>query len=228
MLVGEYVVLLSGGMDSSLNLLMSRESGEVALALTVDYGQRAAAREVERSQELCRRLGVPHQVLRFEWLREISRSVLTRGFTDRRDPPIHVDAVDSLWIPNRNGLLANVGACYAEALGARYVVMGLNSEEAEIFPDNTSYFMEAANRLFSLSTLSKVRLISHTLEWDKVRILRELMNRGFDFRLLWSCYNGWERMCGECPSCLRLLRAAENIGILSQVEPLFAELGKND
>lgn len=223
MLVSRYVVLLSGGMDSVLNLLISRELGEVALALTVDYGQRAAVREVERSSELCRRVGVRHNVLDLTWLGVISGSALTWRDRDRHDPAIHADAVDSLWVPNRNGLLANVGACYAEALGAQYVVMGLNSEEAEVFPDNTRGFVEAINLSLAFSTLSKVRLVSHTLDWDKERIIKELLARDFDFCLLWSCYNGGSRMCGKCPSCLRLLRSAEKTGIISQIETLFGD-----
>ena len=219
-----YVVMLSAGMDSALNLLLSLEKGEVVTALTVDYGQRAALREVERSAEICRRYGVDHRVLEIPWLGDISGSALVDGGVLGGVHPVEGkpgEGIDSLWIPNRNGLFANVGACFAEALGAHFVVMGLNAEEAEEFPDNTREFVECINCAFAYSTRGKVELVSHTLLWDKERIAKELTARNFDFSLLWPCYNGGKKICGKCPSCLRFVRAAEKTGILYQIRSLF-------
>lgn len=224
-----HVVMLSAGMDSVLNLLLSLERGEVVLALTVDYGQRAAAREIERSKEICRRLGVDHRVLEFPWLGEISGAALivsggpgepswARGSTS--------EEVDALWIPNRNGLFANVGACFAEALDARFVVMGLNAEEGEIFPDNSIHFLDSVNKALEISTRKSIELVSYTVDWDKERIARELAARGFDFSLLWSCYNGGKEMCGECPSCKRLIASAKRAGIYFHINGMFGGRGR--
>ncbi len=40
------IVLLSGGLDSAVNLKLAADETGVRLALTFDYGQRAAAREI--------------------------------------------------------------------------------------------------------------------------------------------------------------------------------------
>ena len=46
------VVLLSSGLDSTVNFYEALSHGEVKLALTFDYGQRAASKEVACSQKI--------------------------------------------------------------------------------------------------------------------------------------------------------------------------------
>jgi 7-cyano-7-deazaguanine synthase len=223
------LVLLSSGLDSAVNLLMAREQGGVGAAVTVDFGQRAARREVEKAAGLCRQYQVRHIVLEALWLGEVSGDALTTG---KKIPPnIEPGELDDdastrasmreVWVPNRNGLLANIGACLAEAMQLPWVVMGLNAEEGATFPDNSPGFVEEVNRLFAYSTLSGVRLRSFTMDWDKVDIMRTAIQRDLDFHLLWPCYNGETLMCGTCESCARFIRAASNIGVENRLQGLF-------
>jgi len=62
------VVLLSGGLDSMVNLVLAREAGPVVLAVTADYGQTAAAAEIGAAAAACRRYGIPHRSLDLRWL----------------------------------------------------------------------------------------------------------------------------------------------------------------
>jgi 7-cyano-7-deazaguanine synthase len=227
--MADNLVLLSSGLDSAVNLLVALEEGGVGAAVTVDYGQRAACREVEKAADLCRRYQVRHIVLEASWLGEICGGALAAG---EEPPPIikpgELDddaltrsSMKEVWVPNRNGLLANMGACLAEAMGLPWVVMGLNAEEGATFPDNSPHFMQEANRLFAYSTLSKIRLRSFTMDWDKVDIMRAAVECDLDFHLLWPCYNGETLMCGTCESCARFKRAAMNLGVMDRLRGLF-------
>ncbi len=226
------LVLLSGGLDSAVNLLLALRRGGVGLAVTVDYGQRAARREVEKAAALCAEHEVGHAVIEASWLGEYSRDALTTPDAGlpvmppgEREPSGETDELlRALWVPNRNGLLANMGACLAEALGMRYVVMGLNAEEGAVFPDNSAAFVREVNRAFSYSTLSRVRLRSFTVGMNKMEILGMAIARGLDFRHLWSCYNGGELMCGYCPSCARILAAAEGLGETERLKGYFESM----
>ena len=227
------LVLLSAGLDSTVNLLIAMERGGVGAAVTVDYGQRAARREVEKAAGLCARYGVRHVVLEAAWLGEVCGGALTSPARDL--PPVRVDqlrdaarmreVMRAAWVPNRNGLLANMGACVAEAWGMGWVVMGLNAEEGALFPDNSAGFIREVNRALGYATLSRVRLRSFTIAWDKMEIMREAIARDLDFRYVWSCYNGGELMCGSCPSCARLLAAADRLEAAGRLGGLFQPAG---
>jgi 7-cyano-7-deazaguanine synthase len=216
-------------LDSTVNLLIALEKGGVGAAVTVDYGQRAARREVEKSAELCQCYQVKHIVLEAVWLGEVSSGALTddKGVTPRIEPgglddeAVARASMREVWVPNRNGLLANMGGCLAEAMGLPWVVMGMNAEEGATFPDNSPDFVREINRLFTYSTLSGVGLRSFTMDWDKADIMRAAVERDLDFQLLWPCYNGETLMCGTCESCARFKRAALNLGIIDRLQGLF-------
>lgn len=231
MIEGSNLVLLSAGLDSAVNFLIALESGGVEAAVTVDYGQRATRREVEKARALCDRHDVRHMVLDASWLGGLSQDALTT--TEAALPVVKAgqlaeatlleETMRAVWVPNRNGLLVNMGASVAEALGVPWVVMGLNAEEGATFSDNSPGFVREVNRALRYSTIDRVRLRSFTIAWDKLGILREALARDLDFRDIWSCYNGGELMCGSCESCARLLAAAQKLQVTRRLEGLFLE-----
>ncbi len=211
------VVLLSGGLDSSINLCLALEAGEVILALTFDYGQLSAIREIAKARELCNLLKVAHRAIDLKGLKEWFRSAIT---DERVSLPQHSpeywgsggvdleETAEMVWVPNRNGVMVNIAAAVAETVEAELVVAGFNAEEAETFPDNSREFVEAVNACWQYSTRGRVKLVSYTIDWDKKKIFKEGMRRDFPWKCLWACYNGQERMCGKCESCARLINAA--------------------
>jgi 7-cyano-7-deazaguanine synthase len=211
------VVLLSGGLDSSANLAFCRLRDEPVLALTVDYGQRAASSEIRAARALSSRFDVRHEVLELRWLGELGGSSLTDSA--KPVPKMESSQLDNLevaretaksvWVPNRNGVLINVAAARAERLGASRVVVGFNAEEAATFPDNSGEFIARATRALELSTANQVKVACYTTEWDKTKIVAELRRQvpEFPFDLVWSCYHAGDRPCGECESCRRMARA---------------------
>jgi 7-cyano-7-deazaguanine synthase len=211
------VVLLSGGLDSSANLAFCREFDDPVLALTVRYGQRAADREVHAARELCRFYGVEHHVLDLSWLGALGGSSLTEAklsvpelqASQLDDLSVIQDTAKSVWVPNRNGVLINVAAAWAERRRAKRVIVGFNREEATTFPDNSIEFLNRVTRSLEMSTANQVEVFCYTAAWDKREIVRELekLSTPFPFEKVWSCYMGDETACGRCESCQRLARA---------------------
>jgi len=209
------VILLSGGLDSAANLAFCREQDLPVLALTADYGQRAAQAELRASKELCKYYEVPHETVDLRWLGKLGGSSLTDSGLEV--PVLAAEQLDqsnvttrsakSVWVPNRNGVLINVAAAYAERTEAERVVVGFNVEEAATFPDNSEAFLRQASA--ALGTANGVRVFSYTEAWNKRQIVRELkkLSRPFPFGQVWSCYLGGERPCRTCESCRRMARA---------------------
>ena len=214
------IILLSGGLDSVVNLVMAREKGEVLLCLTFDYGQRAAVREIEACQRVCAQFSLPHRVIPLPWMQESDSSSLIRGRgevprlsrEDLSDAERTKETARSVWVANRNGVFINIAAAVAESLGASLIVTGFNREEAETFPDNSKAFLDAVNASLEFSTLNKVQVVSYTLEMDKREIVQTGLTHHAPFEEVWSCYLGGEKMCGACESCQRLKRAVSGTG----------------
>lgn len=209
------VLCLSAGLDSTVNLAVACRKGKVRLALTFDYGQRAAKREAARAKALARHYGVPWEIVRLPWLATITDTALVaRG---RKLPRLKAGQLDdrrrtlksaaAVWVPNRNGVFLNVAAAFAESLGTREVVMGFNKEEGATFPDNTPAFGRAASGAFRYSTRNGVRVVSHTARMDKRQIVSLARRLKVPLDLVWPCYEGGRRPCGRCESCLRFARA---------------------
>lgn len=208
------VVLLSGGLDSAVSLAYAVRDGSVLLCLTFDYGQQAAKREIRAAAALCEHYKVPHRVEELPFFRAITTTALVVGNDlpepeiDALDDPVRADRdAARVWVPNRNGVIINIAAAFAEQLGASAVVAGFNREEAAAFPDNSAAFVDAATAALYYSTRNRVRVISYTQNLDKTGIVRLGKRLGVPFDHIWSCYRGGEEMCGRCESCLRYSRA---------------------
>jgi 7-cyano-7-deazaguanine synthase len=198
------VVLLSGGLDSAVNLALASRHQPPVLALTFDYGHRAARAEIRAARDLCKMFNATHRVVPLPWLKPLTPPALvTRGAR----LPTRTGDVSAVWVPNRNGVFIAVGAAVAEAHGAGVVVAGFNAEEAASFPDNSSAFIRAANRALRFSTRRRVRLTSYTGRLDKKATVARGVAARVPFRLIYPCYAEGPRPCGQCVSCRRTYRA---------------------
>jgi len=209
------IVLLSGGLDSTVSLGQALREGEVGLCLTFDYGQRARIREINSAAEIAGHYKLKHKVIPLPFLKEITATSLVNQEEevpepvegDFASPERMAEAARAVWVPNRNGVFISIAACFAESLGCGRIVTGFNAEEAATFPDNSREFLLAANQALSFSTLNKVRVLSYTQMLDKVDIVRLGRRLGSPLQFIWPCYYGGDEICGRCESCRRYLRA---------------------
>lgn len=211
------IALLSSGLDSSVaSMLAHTYDCDLVMALTYDYGQRAAAREIRQARRVAEHLGVPHRVLELPWFREFQgggdllkgQNVLPHPtLKDLSLPEFTTASAKAVWVPNRNGVFLEIAAGIAEDMGAQVVVVGFNKEEAATFPDNTVEYLIALSYALSYSTSNRVQVLSPTARMDKTEIVEQAIQNDFPLDLVWSCYEDQERMCGKCESCMRLKRA---------------------
>ncbi len=209
------VVLLSAGLDSSLNLYEALRNSSVVLAVTFNYGQRSAMREIEFSQKLCLKMKVKHRLIDLPWMIDFGTSSLVDRSKEIPTSEVRIDdlkvsreTAKSVWVPNRNGILLNIAAGFAESLRAEWIVPGFNAEEAATFPDNSQGFLIQQTKAFEFSTSNKVEVKCFTTNLTKSEIIKRGVELGMDFELVWPCYFEALTPCGECESCKRFVRAA--------------------
>jgi len=201
------IALVSGGLDSLVSLAAATREREVRLVLFFDYGQRARGGERTSAVGAASFYGIPFADVDIRWLESLAPAGMQAG--GREDAP--VQTLDDVWIPNRNGVMVNIAAAYAEAQGCDSVVTGFNREEAVEFPDNSGEYVERVNRALEMSTRNGVRVESFTIGMDKREIIRLGMRLKAPLSIVWSCYRGGGRMCGECASCRRLRAALASL-----------------
>ncbi|MEO0160979.1 MAG: 7-cyano-7-deazaguanine synthase QueC [candidate division WOR-3 bacterium] len=191
------IILLSGGLDSTVSAAIAAKKTRPLFALTIDYGQRAAGMEILASSRICRALKIKHKIIKLPFFKEFKKCSL---ITDYRSPTNLKD----IWVPNRNALFINIAACFAEYYNADLIVTGFNLEEAREFPDNTKDFINAINRTLQFSTLNKVKVVSYVANYTKREIYKLGLKYNAPMQHIYSCYLGGKKMCGKCPSCLKL------------------------
>lgn len=224
------VLLLSAGLDSTVNAFEAmKHHHEIVLALTFDYGQRAAKKEIECSARIASYLGFPHKVVELPWFKDFNKSsLLVEDLEVPVGEKVQIDnlgaseqTAKSVWVPNRNGIFLNIAAAYAEALGAHAVIPGFNAEEAATFPDNSKEFMEAATKGLWYSTSNHVTVGCYTAHLKKPDMVRLGQGLKIPWDLIWPCYFSGDQWCGQCESCQRSKRAFASANI--DVQHLFKE-----
>ncbi len=218
------VILLSGGLDSYTAAALARSQGFDLYALTVQYGQRHR-REIEAARSIARALGVArHLELEID-LRAIGGSSLTSEVAVPRDRALGTGDIPSTYVPARNTVFLSLALGWAEVLGARDIVIGVNALDYSGYPDCRPEFVRAFEDLANLATRAGVeggRFHVHTplITCTKAEIIRRGLDLGLDFGLTHSCYDPLAdgRPCGRCDSCLLRAKGFREAAV---VDPLL-------
>ncbi len=227
------ITLLSSGLDSVSALAIAAEDFDIEMAITFDYGQRAREREIEYSRKICEHFGIEHKIIKLNWLSEITSTSLVNR--DSEVPSLSFKDIDeaapkeitnasakAVWVPNRNGVMLNITASFAESRECDYLIVGFNGEEAGTFPDNSLAYVQVMDRAFSYSTQNGVKILAPLIKLGKTEIVKRALEAKAPLEYSWSCYHGREVPCGECESCVRRARAFKNAGVK---DPLLERLG---
>lgn len=199
------VVLLSGGLDSATVLYWAMTRGWRPLALAFDYGQRHG-RELSSARALCRKASVPLTVVKFR-LPWKGSSLLGRwGRLPSFKPSSIGLTIPSTYVPARNTIFLSFGLSYAEAIGARAVLIGANALDYSGYPDCRPDYIRAFQKVFKWGTKAgregkEIKIVAPLLKLSKPEIVKLGDRLGVPWGLTWSCYRGGDRPCGRCDSC---------------------------
>ena len=201
------VVIYSGGMDSFTVLHKTRQLYDV-YALSFNYGQRHNRKELGCAQKVCHTLAIPHKIIDITCINELLEgSSLTDPTIDIPEGHYAADNMKSTVVPNRNMILLSMATGYALSIGAHKVFYGAHSGDHTIYPDCRPEFVEAVNKVTQLCDWEAVTIEAPYLYGNKVDILQEGLTMKLDYSQTWTCYNGRDKACGKCGSCIERLEA---------------------
>lgn len=196
------VAIVSGGLDSVVLAHMLKSSNYDVHVMSVDYGQRHR-KELGFAKECADRIGAPYETADLSPLR---RLMLGSSQTDPSVPVPHghyaADSMKVTVVPNRNMLMLAAATAWAITLKADAVAYGAHSGDHAIYPDCRPEFVDAVGRAISLADWHTVTLLAPFADKDKADIVRTGQRLGVPFDRTWSCYEGSERHCGRCGTCV--------------------------
>ena len=230
--MSKIVVLLSGGLDSAVCLAhaVDKVGKENVFALNMFYGQRHD-KELECAEALAKHYGV--QLIRKDLTSafEFSKSTMLAGTgelpTGSYEEQLKQTGTVSTYVPFRNGLFLSFAAAVAYSLEADKIMLGAHADDAagNAYPDCSWEFTKAMNNAVTLGTGEKVSFFAPFVKKHKKDIVARGLELGVPFELTWSCYDGGEKACGICGTCIDRLRAFE---ANQSIDPIEYVEGRNE
>jgi 7-cyano-7-deazaguanine synthase len=194
------VILHSGGLDSTLCVLLAQRKGLDILSLGIDYGQRHRI-ELDYAKLQCERLGVPRRIIRLEWDKP------------KRDLPIERDvdemrrSISPAFLPGRNVVFLAIACAEAAGIGADEVWIGINAIDFSGYPDCQPNFIRAFRNMQDHAAPHGPLIRAPLLNRTKPQIARLGYKYGLRRGDVWCCYrpavtpNGVEP-CHKCDACI--------------------------
>lgn len=237
------LVLLSGGLDSTVVAALAKRRGYDVSAVTLQYGQ-THRRELSSARLVANALGMRHRVVDVSFFKELAwYSALTSPDrfalpTGRSTEAMAAD-VPMTYVPLRNTLFLTLGAALleSEALAAIEVdrtpagridaslFIAANALDYSGYPDcRPEYYAAAAETIRLGSKLGTqygvpIKLETPIIGLSKADIVRLGVELGAPLELTWSCYEGGEAPCGRCDSCLLRAKGFAEAGVADPAVP---------
>ena len=209
------VVLLSGGLDSSVLAAYLQKKGDAVWGLFIDYGQRHRVKEGQAAYRMANWLNISRKFFQLEGVFGSNNAL-----TGNLEVPLGeygAETMATTVVPNRNSVLLNIAAAYAEGIGYDQVAYAAHGGDHVLYPDCTPEWVSAFNNLLKAGDL-KVRLIAPFVWNTKAEIVTLGEELGVPMQHTWSCYKGGEDHCGECATCIERRRAFETAGVNDYTE----------
>ncbi len=219
------VVLLSGGLDSTVTAALAQQDGHRIHCVTISYGQRHRV-EIERAQAVAKALGAAGHVVVTVDLRAIGGSALTADVEVPKDRAQEERAgeIPITYVPARNTIFLSLALAYAETLDAQAIYFGANVLDYSGYPDCRPDFIRAFETVARLGTKMgvegrTVEIRAPLLMLSKAEIIRRGQDLRVPFQLTHSCYDpGLEGVaCGRCDSCLIRREGFRQAGVVDPV-----------
>ncbi len=213
------IVLLSGGIDSTVKLGIAQSLHFEIYALTIYYSQRHKI-EVKKAIKIAKSFKVKKHLIININLEKIGGSALTDYSIAVPKRRKNVMEVPITYVPARNAIFLSIAAGWAEVIGANDIFIGVNSIDFSGYPDCREDFIRSFEKAINLGTKKgrgskPLRINTPLINMKKSQIIKKGLELGIDFSLTHSCYSPFVdgTPCGECDSCVIRKKGFKELGI---------------
>lgn len=206
------LVLFSGGVDSTtcLGMAVQKYGKDQVIALSVSYGQKHL-KELEASHKIAKYYEVEHIYLDLARIfaysdcsllshseQEIPKESYAKQLEQTDGTPV------STYVPFRNGLFLSSAASIALSKECEVIYYGAHADDAagSAYPDCSSAFNQAMGEAIYLGSGKQLRIEAPFVDKTKAEVVKIGIELQVPYALTWSCYEGTEKPCGICGTCL--------------------------
>ncbi len=186
-----FVVLLSGGLDSAITAAYLKTKGHIVKAgIFVNRGQTNYEHELTAAQQVSEYLNIPLIGASFS-IPDLKKLLSEE---DRK----------KVGIPARNLILATMALPYAYILKTEHIALG--NIHSDFRPDSNREFRLKFSETASFSLGRYIQVIAPLADWegwDKVDVIRFAIENNYPslLKFSWTCWENKKFPCGECGAC---------------------------
>lgn len=214
------LVLSSGGADSTVCVALAVEKlgRENVATVSFQYGQKHD-KELTCAQQIADFYSLRHYVLNIEDILKFSDCSLLKNSGQSIEHKSYADQIFergegkvSTYVPFRNGLMLSSAAALAQSLFPEEkcgIWIGAHADDAagQAYADCSYAFTEAMGSAISIGTYGLVSIEAPLVSLNKAAVIKEGIRLNVPFEMTWSCYEGHEKACGKCGTCIDRLKA---------------------
>ena len=221
------LVLSSGGIDSTtcVGIAVSKYGKDNVITASLYYGQKHD-KELECAKKIADYYGVRHIEEDISNIMKYASNVCTlvKGGQDIEHKS-YIEQIEengegrvATYVPFRNGLLLSIATAYADSLFPNEeveVYYGAHADDAagQAYADCSPEFAEAMNKAINIGTYGKISICRPLINMNKAEVVKTGLELNVPYELTWSCYEGKEKQCGTCGTCIDRRHAFEANGI---------------
>lgn len=217
------LVLTSGGVDSTtcLGMMVAEHGKDNVVALSISYGQKHT-KELEASMKIAKYYGVEHIYLNLAEIFKYSDCSLLEHSDAEIPHESYAEQIEksdgkpvSTYVPFRNGLFLSSAASVALSKGCQVIYYGAHSDDAagSAYPDCSEQFNKAMNEAIIEGSGGQVRIEAPFVAWTKKDVVKKGLELNVPYELTWSCYEGQDKPCCVCGTCIDRQQAFEANGV---------------
>lgn len=225
------LVLSSGGIDSTtcIGIAVNKLGKENVSTVSVFYGQKHA-KELECANKVAKFYGVKHYELDLSNIMKYSNCPLLKGSTEKIKHESYAEQIKkngkgmvSTYVPFRNGLMLSSVATLAMSIYPNEEVeiyLGAHADDSagRAYADCSQEFTDAMKEAIYIGTYEKVTVKAPLVNMTKADVVRMGLKLKVPYEFTWSCYEGGEKQCGTCGTCIDRKNAFKQNGVKDPVE----------
>jgi len=221
------LVLNSGGVDSTtcVGIAVSKYGKENVVTASLYYGQKHD-KELECARKVAEYYDVRHIEEDISNVMKYAKDVCTlmkggeaiEHASYAEQIAEHGEGRVATYVPFRNGLLLAIATAYADSIfpGEEVeIYYGAHADDAagQAYADCSPEFADAMNQAINIGTYGKITVARPLINMNKATVVKTGLELGVPYDLTWSCYEGGEKQCGTCGTCIDRRAAFEANGV---------------